>query len=171
MHKLLFDIHRWLGVILIVYVVAICVTGSVLVYRNELYRTFSPQPVYVPVGNTVLTDNQIGEIAQRAFPDHAVTVVERTDPKPNRAVDVELEKDDNVLTHLFDPYTGPRSGRRTAVWLSRHHLHSEPAHRAALPRRGACAQRHLRRSSPDLGRDRPACLAAAPAHAKAEGIG
>ncbi len=106
MHKLLFDIHRWLGVILIVYVVAICVTGSVLVYRNELYRTFSPQPVYVPVGNTVLTDNQIGEIAQRAFPDHAVTVVERTDPKPNRAVDVELEKDDNVLTHLFDPYTG-----------------------------------------------------------------
>ena len=47
MHKLLFDIHRWLGVILIVYVLAICVTGSVLVYRNELYRTFSPQPVYV----------------------------------------------------------------------------------------------------------------------------
>ena len=106
MHKLLFDFHRWLGVVLIIYVVAICVTGSVLVYRNELYRTFSPQPVYVPAGNAILTDEQIGELARRAFPDHAVTVVERTDPRPNRAVEVELEKDDNTVTHLFDPYTG-----------------------------------------------------------------
>ncbi len=106
MHKLLFDFHRWLGLILIAYVVAICATGSVLVYRNELYRSFSPQPVYVPVGTAVLSDDQISELAQRAFPNHSVTVLERTDEKPNRAVEVELANDDSTLTHLFDPYTG-----------------------------------------------------------------
>ena len=106
MHKLLFDVHRWLGVILIGYVMVICVTGSVLVYRNELYRTFTPQPVYVRVGETVLSNDQIGQLAQRAFPNHSVTVLERTDLKPNRAVEVELASDDNTLTHLFDPYTG-----------------------------------------------------------------
>ena len=40
--RVLFQIHLWTGLALGLYIVAICVSGSVLVYRNELYRAFSP---------------------------------------------------------------------------------------------------------------------------------
>ena len=47
LRKITFQIHLWTGIGLGLYVLVICVSGSVLVYRNELYRTFSPQPVFV----------------------------------------------------------------------------------------------------------------------------
>jgi uncharacterized iron-regulated membrane protein len=36
-----FQVHLWTGIGLGLYVLVICVSGSVLVSRNELYRTFS----------------------------------------------------------------------------------------------------------------------------------
>ena len=44
LRRAIFQIHLWTGLAIGVYIVAICLSGSVLVYRNELYRTFSPTP-------------------------------------------------------------------------------------------------------------------------------
>jgi uncharacterized iron-regulated membrane protein len=40
--RAIFQVHLWLGIGLGLYIVMICLTGSVLVYRNELYAAFSP---------------------------------------------------------------------------------------------------------------------------------
>ena len=40
--KVLFQVHLWSGIGLGLYIVAICLSGSVLVYRNELYGVFAP---------------------------------------------------------------------------------------------------------------------------------
>lgn len=42
--RTLFQIHLWTGLAVGVYLVVICVTGSILVYRNELYEFFTPPP-------------------------------------------------------------------------------------------------------------------------------
>ena len=42
--KAAFQIHLWVGIGIGVYIVMICLTGSVLVYRNELYGAFLPTP-------------------------------------------------------------------------------------------------------------------------------
>lgn len=41
--KALFQIHLWTGISVGAYVWVISVSGSVVVYRNELYKTFSPK--------------------------------------------------------------------------------------------------------------------------------
>ena len=38
--RVLFQIHLWAGLILGIYIVAVCVTGSVLVFRNDIFDTF-----------------------------------------------------------------------------------------------------------------------------------
>ena len=42
LRKILFQIHLWTGIGIGLYVVAICVTGSVTVFRNEFYTYFRP---------------------------------------------------------------------------------------------------------------------------------
>ncbi len=44
LRKAIFQIHLWTGIAIGVYIVAICLSGSVLVYRNELYGAFAPTP-------------------------------------------------------------------------------------------------------------------------------
>ena len=42
LRRAIFQIHLWTGIVIGLYIIAICLSGSVLVYRNELYRAFSP---------------------------------------------------------------------------------------------------------------------------------
>lgn len=54
--RALFQVHLWIGIGIGAYVVLISVTGSVLVYRNELYRAFEPEPgAPVPAGYRFVT--------------------------------------------------------------------------------------------------------------------
>ena len=55
LRKAFFQLHLWTGVGVGLYVVMICLTGSVLVYRNELYIAFSPQPIIVDGTGVSLT--------------------------------------------------------------------------------------------------------------------
>ena len=42
LRKVLFQVHLWTGIAIGLYVVVICLSGSVLVYRNDLYSAFAP---------------------------------------------------------------------------------------------------------------------------------
>ena len=42
LRRALFQAHLWSGIVLGLYVLMISVTGSVLVYSNELYRAAQP---------------------------------------------------------------------------------------------------------------------------------
>ena len=126
MRRVLARLHRWIGLALAAYVLLIGLTGSVLVYRPELYRQFEPVPVAVAVGPMLLSDAELLQAARRAFPSERPVEVWRGG-QPGHAVEVILQREGERRNHLFDPYTGdpvgptlPLGFRATAYLLDLH---------------------------------------------------
>lgn len=114
LRQVVFQIHLWSGLTVGVYIVAISVSGSVLVYRSELRQTFEPEPRYVTVSGTRMTEETLTEVAQQTYPDHHVArVILREDPA--RAATVTLNREGAPTQILFDPYTGADLGHRLPV--------------------------------------------------------
>ena len=51
----------------------VSVTGSILVYSNELYRAATPDPIIVTGSGARLTDEQLKAAATRAYPGYTVS--------------------------------------------------------------------------------------------------
>ena len=107
--RAIFQIHLWTGIGISLYLLMICVTGSLLVYRNELYLAFSPEPVIVTEAGDSLTPELLTEVAERVYPDYEVTNV-RIGETSNHAVEISLASDDETIRRLFHPYTGEDLG-------------------------------------------------------------
>ena len=109
LRKALFQIHLWTGIGLGVYMFVICLTGSVLVYRNELYTYFGPQPVIVDSVGEALNADGLERAARQAYPGHEV-LNQRPGETARHAVEISLERDDDRIRRLFDPITGADLG-------------------------------------------------------------
>ena len=107
--RAIFQIHLWTGIGISLYLLMICVTGSLLVYRNELYQAFSPEPVIVAGSGESLTPELLTEVAERVYPDYEVTNV-RIGEISNQAVEISLASDHETIRRLFHPYTGEDLG-------------------------------------------------------------
>ena len=49
LRRAFFQVHLWSGLGIGLYVIAISISGSILVYRSELRQTFEPQPRLVEI--------------------------------------------------------------------------------------------------------------------------
>jgi uncharacterized iron-regulated membrane protein len=67
--RAVFQVHLWSGVSLGLYVFFISVTGSVLVYRNELYVAAMPEPVVSTSSGASRRDAEVAHAATRAYAD------------------------------------------------------------------------------------------------------
>jgi uncharacterized iron-regulated membrane protein len=105
LRKAQFQVHLWTGLALGLYVVVICLAGSVLVYRNELYQTFSPEPVVVEVSGSPLSADALSDAARRVYPGYTVSNV-RPGQAANHAVEITLVRGEDARARLFDPFTG-----------------------------------------------------------------
>ena len=63
LRRTLFQIHLWCGIGLGLYIFFISVTGSVLVYRNELLEWAVPQPYISEAETPLLSDVSLVESA------------------------------------------------------------------------------------------------------------
>src|SRR5258708_1886731 len=70
LRKATFQLHLWSGIALGLYVLMVSVTGSVLVYRNELYRAATRDPIVVAGTGPMLSDEQLKAAARRAYPGY-----------------------------------------------------------------------------------------------------
>lgn len=109
LRRALFQVHLWTGIGVGLYVFMICITGSALVYRNELFRAATPAPVIQSTAGGRLTDDQLRAAAVGVYPGYAVTSISRP-RNPNRAVDLRLARNGTEKHRLFDPYTGKDLG-------------------------------------------------------------
>jgi uncharacterized iron-regulated membrane protein len=114
LRKAIFQLHLWSGIGLGLYVLMISVTGSVLVYRNELYRAATPEPVLVTASGPRLTDEQLRKTAIRLYPGYRVLNIGQP-TNPREAVSIALQGRDSHLksiarNRLFNPYTGADLG-------------------------------------------------------------
>ena len=122
--RALFQVHLWTGIGVGLYVVMICLTGSVLVFRFEVYGHFRPGSIVAPHGER-LSQDALAQAAARAYPGRRVTRVQVRRRPPNAAAEVYLEGPGRERLHrLFDPYDGVDLGdaepRATQVfeWIS-----------------------------------------------------
>jgi uncharacterized iron-regulated membrane protein len=110
LRRAVFQVHLWTGVVLGLYVLMVCLTGSVLVYSNELYIAATPRPILVIAVGPRLTDAELEEAAVRAHP--GFVVARMSHPRnPRRTVEMKLTRGDEEIERLFDPYTGADVGR------------------------------------------------------------
>ncbi len=112
------QVHLWSGIALGLYILMISVTGSVLVYSNELYRAATPEPIVSKGPGPLLTDGQLAEAARRLYPGHLVVRITRA-RNPDQAVDVSLRRGDEIKHRQFDARSGRDLGDSvsTAIWL------------------------------------------------------
>lgn len=107
--RVLLVTHLWCGLSLGFYLVVISVSGSVIVYRNELRAAFQPQPRTVEVTGPRLTEDELIEAGQAAYPQHEVFVYAVPDD-PLHAVSLGVNRGESRRQILFDPYTGEDLG-------------------------------------------------------------
>jgi uncharacterized iron-regulated membrane protein len=128
LRKALFQIHLWTGIATGLYVLLISVSGSAIVFRNDIYRaTESPVILVEEVGER-MTLEQIEDAARRPYPGYQVTQVYEFPDNPKRAVEVRLEKGSSLHNRLIDPYTGSDLGAavpwpiRVMAWFEDLHV-------------------------------------------------
>ena len=122
LRPLLFQIHLWSGLVTGLYMVVISLSGSVLVYRNELRAIFDPKPRIVERVGDKMTEDELVAVGEAAYPDHEVFVY--TNPEdPSHAVSLGVNRGESRRQILFDPYTGEDLGNavpwgwRATTWL------------------------------------------------------
>src|SRR5580692_4668874 len=118
LRKATFQVHLWSGIGVGLYMLLVSVTGSVLVFSNELFKAATRAPIIVTGSGPRLTDEQLNEAAARAFPGYAVSRISRA-RNPDQAVDISLRGGTDLKNRLFDPYTGRDLGDSVplGIWL------------------------------------------------------
>ncbi len=107
----------WSGIALGLYILFMSVTGSVLVYANELYRAATPKPIVSTGAGPRLTDAQLTEAARRLYPSYRVASITRARDL-DHAVDVWLRRGDEIKKRLFDPRSGSDLGNSIPTGIS-----------------------------------------------------
>ena len=101
--KVLFQVHLWTGIALGLYVVVICLTGSLLVFRVEYYTYFRPGTVVTVRSTERLTDDALKAAAAQRYPGFEVTGVQLRRRQRNASAEVYLKGNGTELRRLFDP--------------------------------------------------------------------
>lgn len=126
MRKRLWQLHSWLGLASGLGLVVIGLTGSLLIFHEELELLFNPEMVRVkPAATGRLPLDALLAHAQRQLPDHEVTGWLPQYESPHLAdLLYVIERGNNEwLVATLDPYTGsllasPRLGTTTLTgWL------------------------------------------------------
>jgi uncharacterized iron-regulated membrane protein len=118
LRRAFFQVHLWSGIAVGLYIFMISVTGSVLVYWNELYRAATPEPIISRGSGPRLTDEQLAAAARQRYPGYRVAKINRM-RNLDQAVDVSLSRGDKMRRRLFDPRSGSDLGDPipTGFWL------------------------------------------------------
>jgi len=124
-----FQIHLWTGLALGLYIVVLSLSGSVLVFRNELDRMFAtPRPLF-DASAARLTEAELRAAASRHYPGWDITRVGDRISRRNPTIEIWVERGGEKKERLFNPYTGEdlgdsvTQGELFVLWLAR--LHDE----------------------------------------------
>jgi uncharacterized iron-regulated membrane protein len=118
LRKALFQIHLWTGIGAGLYILVISISGSIVVFKNEVYRANDSPVIIVAGAGERMTSEQISSAARKVWPGYEVTSLYEYEDNPKRAVEVRLERGNRSKNRLFDPYTGADLGRSVPWQIS-----------------------------------------------------
>jgi len=117
LRKAIFQLHLWSGIGIGLYVLLVSVTGSIVVYRNELYEAATPKPIQLTVSGPQLDDEQLRAAIRRLYPGYSITAVSRS-RKIDEPAAVSMENKSGRKNRLFNPYTGEDLGNSTPIGIT-----------------------------------------------------
>ena len=126
LRRALFQIHLWTGIGTGLYVLMISITGSAIVFRNEIYQKAGSRDRVVQVRGTKLPPDELKRIVREKYPTSSLSFVFEG-KQPTTATEVWLDRGKERVQRLFDPYTGADLGDsvpqsiRVAAWLAKLH--------------------------------------------------
>lgn len=126
LRRALFQIHLWTGIGTGLYVLLISVTGSAIVFRNEIYQKAGSGARTVQVRGAKLPPDDLKKIIRQKYPENSLSFIFEG-KQPTTATEVWMEHGKNRVQRLFDPYTGEDLGDsvpqaiRVAAWLAKLH--------------------------------------------------
>ena len=129
LRRAMFQVHLWAGLAIGLYVVVLSLSGSVLVYRNELdlyLRT--PRPRFDAAAMPLGPDQMRARVAE-ADPGWTIAGISDRVSRRNPTIEASLERSGEQRDVLFNPYTGDElgpsitRGEQFILWLAR--LHDE----------------------------------------------
>lgn len=108
--KIIFQIHLYAGLIVGLLLTSAGVTGSVLVWKNEIDALLHPELLRVEPTGARLPIQQAVDAASRAYPGHRPSLVQM--PRgPEESVEVNTAGPDELQVYV-DPYRGTVLGAR-----------------------------------------------------------
>jgi|SRR5579871_823375 len=125
--KALFQIHLWTGIGVGLYVLLISVSGSAIVFQNEVYKAMGSTTVEVDSSRPLLSPEALRAAAVRAYPGYVVSRVWEARNK-SESVEIWLRSGDRQKQRQFDPYSGKDLGPsvpytiQTLAWLKDLHV-------------------------------------------------
>jgi uncharacterized iron-regulated membrane protein len=102
----------WSGIGVGLYVLVISVTGSIVVYRNELYAAATPAPIVLTPSGPRLSNDQLKAAAERAHPGYSSIEI-GPGQNPERPVAIAFAGPAGRKDRFFNPYTGEDLGDST----------------------------------------------------------
>jgi uncharacterized iron-regulated membrane protein len=114
LRRALFQVHLWTGLGAGLYVLVVSVSGSAVVFRNEIYLHLDTPPILVEASGERLERDALVARAEAQHPGYRVRSV-FDQRNPNRAVVIWLGFDGRERQRLFDPYTGEDLGRSVSI--------------------------------------------------------
>jgi uncharacterized iron-regulated membrane protein len=115
LRKAVFQLHLWSGLILGIYVVAVCVSGSAIVFRNEIYDALQARLKVTPQGNP-MSQEQLQTSLQKTNPGYSIRDI-RKGRDEEEGWEIVLVRGVSERTRLVDPYTGEDRGGPVSGWF------------------------------------------------------
>jgi len=118
LRKALFQIHLWSGIGAGLYVLLISVSGSAVVFRQDIFKAYESPVILVEAVGERMNSDQVREAAEQLYPGYQASQVYEFADEPRRAVEVRLEKGSWVKNRLFDPFSGVDLGNSVPWQIS-----------------------------------------------------
>src|SRR5476649_2638660 len=102
LRRWLLALHQWVGLAAGIFLIVISVSGSALVFENEIDRALNPSTSYVTPGGSPLAVETLIARVKALYPSDQVTGVRIAD-KPDQAYEFSLRSRQGAMVN---PYTG-----------------------------------------------------------------
>ena len=110
LRRAVFQVHLWTGIGVGLYVLVISISGSAVVFRQDIYRAIESPLIIVEPSGERMTLEELKQKVEQTWPGYAVTQVYEDQGNPNRAIELTFEKGWSRKQRLFNPYTAADLG-------------------------------------------------------------
>src|SRR5262245_47893389 len=85
LRKALFQVHLWTGIGAGLYVLLISLSGSAVVFRQDIFRAYESPVILVEAVGERMNSDQVRASAERVYPGYEATQVYEFADEPRRA--------------------------------------------------------------------------------------